>query len=329
VATVPGTDPDRASYLIAAETAEVMVTGARNILTGADDLAGDIGRAVLTNLHGPRRPRVCARRVKSPLSRWNKHPAGNSAAASGSPASPPRSGTASPRRAEDPGRPGRHPHDRQLNHRRRHLQGHRDRAAHHQPPDQAPAPGARRRTRPAMTSPAPAAGLARPHATAFLDPRHSGPAEDLRARRDPVMARQIAAHVTLIYPEETPPSADPGHLAAAAAARTAPFTIALGPPFYAGSPADGVFFHVHDPDGGISLFRAAVPPGRMIDFPPHVTMVHPRTSGRGRQAWDELAGTHIDARFTITHVAITASRSGSWQALRLLPLTGTGHQAGT
>ena len=40
------------------------------------DLAGDIGRAVLANLHGPRRPRVCARKVKSPLSRWNKHPDG-------------------------------------------------------------------------------------------------------------------------------------------------------------------------------------------------------------------------------------------------------------
>jgi hypothetical protein len=76
VHTVPGTDPDRASYQIAVETAQDLVTGARN-LTGPDgDLAGDIGRAVLANLHGPRRPRVCARRVKSPLSRWNKHPAG-------------------------------------------------------------------------------------------------------------------------------------------------------------------------------------------------------------------------------------------------------------
>ena len=76
VQTMPGTDPDRASYQTAVETAQDLVTGARNI-TGPDgDLAGDIGRAVLANLHGPRRPRVCARRVKSPLSRWNKHPAG-------------------------------------------------------------------------------------------------------------------------------------------------------------------------------------------------------------------------------------------------------------
>ena len=72
----PGTDPDRASYQVAAQTAQATVIGARNILTSTGDLTGSIGRAVLANLHGPRRPRVCARRVKSPLSRYNKHPPG-------------------------------------------------------------------------------------------------------------------------------------------------------------------------------------------------------------------------------------------------------------
>ena len=76
VTTVPGTDPDRASYQVAVQTAQMLVTGARNVLTETADLAGGIGRAVLASLHPPRRPRVCARRVKSPLSRWNKHPPG-------------------------------------------------------------------------------------------------------------------------------------------------------------------------------------------------------------------------------------------------------------
>jgi Insertion element 4 transposase N-terminal/Transposase DDE domain len=76
IETMPGTDPDRASYQIAAETAQALVTTARNITGEPCDLAGDIGRAVLASLHGPRRPRVCPRRVKSPLSRWNKHPPG-------------------------------------------------------------------------------------------------------------------------------------------------------------------------------------------------------------------------------------------------------------
>ncbi len=76
IATVPGTDPDRASYQVAVETAQILVASACHVVTGAADLAGGIGRAILDSLHPPRRPRVCARRVKSPLSRWNKHPPG-------------------------------------------------------------------------------------------------------------------------------------------------------------------------------------------------------------------------------------------------------------
>jgi hypothetical protein len=76
IQTVPGTDPDRASYQIAVQTAQDTVPQARNILPGTADLAGGIGRAVLASLHGPRRPRVCARKVKSPLSRWKEHPPG-------------------------------------------------------------------------------------------------------------------------------------------------------------------------------------------------------------------------------------------------------------
>lgn len=73
VQSVPGTDPDRASYQIAVQTAQNLLTTAQNITDPGGDLSGEIGRAVLTGLHGPRRPRVCARKVKSPLSRWNKH----------------------------------------------------------------------------------------------------------------------------------------------------------------------------------------------------------------------------------------------------------------
>ncbi|MBV9380061.1 MAG: IS4 family transposase [Streptosporangiaceae bacterium] len=76
VQSVPGTDPDRASYQIAVQTAQNLLTTAQNITDPGGDLPGDIGRAVLAGLHGPRRPRVCARKVKSPLSRWNKHPDG-------------------------------------------------------------------------------------------------------------------------------------------------------------------------------------------------------------------------------------------------------------
>jgi Insertion element 4 transposase N-terminal/Transposase DDE domain len=76
IATVPGTDPDRASYQIAVDTAQTLAGNACNVITSPAGLAGSIGRAVLASLHPPRRPRVCARRIKSPLSRWNKHPPG-------------------------------------------------------------------------------------------------------------------------------------------------------------------------------------------------------------------------------------------------------------
>jgi hypothetical protein len=56
IETIPGADPDRASYQIAAETARTLVPSARNITGEPGDLACDIGRAVLASLHGPRRP---------------------------------------------------------------------------------------------------------------------------------------------------------------------------------------------------------------------------------------------------------------------------------
>jgi hypothetical protein len=76
VQAVPGTDPDRASYQAAIDAAQDLATTARNITDPGGDLTGDIGRTVLARLNPPRRPRVCARRVKSPLSRWSKHPPG-------------------------------------------------------------------------------------------------------------------------------------------------------------------------------------------------------------------------------------------------------------
>jgi hypothetical protein len=77
VQSVPGLDPDRASWQAAVETARELVTAAWNITDPAGgDLPGDIGRAVLASLHGPRRPRVCARAVKAPASRWGARPDG-------------------------------------------------------------------------------------------------------------------------------------------------------------------------------------------------------------------------------------------------------------
>jgi len=161
------------------------------------------------------------------------------------------------------------------------------------------------------------------HATVFLDPPNSA-IEDLRRTWDPEMQRQIAAHITLVYPNEI---ADPAELVervACAAGRIAPFAVAVGPPFYEGSPAEGVFFSVSDPHDGLGRFRAvAVPEGEAVSFQPHVTIVHPRTSRRGEQAWAELAEIHVDVAFTVADIAITAYDGDRWVTLQAIPLTGS------
>ena len=103
IATVPGTDPDRASYQIAVQTAQTLVTSARNILTGAADLAGDIGRAVLASLHGPRRPAFAPAGSNPRSAAGTSTRQANPAPASGSPRSPsrPTRTTSRPRHAAD------------------------------------------------------------------------------------------------------------------------------------------------------------------------------------------------------------------------------------
>jgi hypothetical protein len=69
--SVPGTDPDRASFTAALETARDQVTAARGI-SGPGDPAdiGRIGRAVLDSLLPARRARYSARKVKCATSRY-------------------------------------------------------------------------------------------------------------------------------------------------------------------------------------------------------------------------------------------------------------------
>ena len=72
----PGTDPDRASFTTALETARHQVILAAGIIPADPaDLAGTIGRAVLGGLLSPRRHRISVRKVKSPVSRYAARPA--------------------------------------------------------------------------------------------------------------------------------------------------------------------------------------------------------------------------------------------------------------
>jgi hypothetical protein len=71
-ATVPGTDPDRASFAIALNAARDQVIQAAGVIAGTSiDLAGTIGRLVLASLMPARRLRISPRVVKRALSRYN------------------------------------------------------------------------------------------------------------------------------------------------------------------------------------------------------------------------------------------------------------------
>jgi hypothetical protein len=70
--TVPGTDPDRASFTVALGAARDQVIQAAGVLAGAAvDLAGTIGRLVLASLMPARRLRISPRVVKRAMSRYN------------------------------------------------------------------------------------------------------------------------------------------------------------------------------------------------------------------------------------------------------------------
>jgi hypothetical protein len=71
-ATVPGTDPDRASFAIALNAARDQVILAAGVTAGpVTDLAGTIGRLVLASLMPARRLRISPRVVKRAMSRYN------------------------------------------------------------------------------------------------------------------------------------------------------------------------------------------------------------------------------------------------------------------
>ncbi len=70
-ATQPDTDPDRASFTIACQSARDQLIQAANVLAGTViDLVGTIGQHVLANLLPARRLRVCPRIVKRAISKY-------------------------------------------------------------------------------------------------------------------------------------------------------------------------------------------------------------------------------------------------------------------
>ncbi|MGH7317049.1 MAG: 2'-5' RNA ligase family protein [Candidatus Rokuibacteriota bacterium] len=155
------------------------------------------------------------------------------------------------------------------------------------------------------------------HATIFVSPEVAGRVEALRREWDPRMARQIAAHVTLAYPREAPTLDLLVERVRAASTRIAPFRLRLGEVACFERPEGGVYLTVDDIDGGYREMREHVlrPPFRCVEVPPHVTLVHPRTSRRGRDFWDTVRHYREDQEFTTQETTITAFDGVKWVVL--------------
>lgn len=160
------------------------------------------------------------------------------------------------------------------------------------------------------------ASVAYPHVTLFLEPEAAQPVEVLRRRWDPAMASQIAAHVTVAYPDEV---GSVEHLVDGlhrAAATVSPFELELGPVMHRSGPHWWVGLEVNDPDGGWRRLRdTIVPPQRQRpDVNPHVTIVHPRHSNLGAQAWPAVEHGGFQAAWTVSDVSITVFDGRRWRA---------------
>jgi hypothetical protein len=81
---------------------------------------------------------------------------------------------------------------------------------------------------------------------------------------------------------------------------------------------------VEDIDGGYRTMREEVlrPPFHGVAFPPHVTLVHPRTSGRGGDFRNSGWSRRGDAEFMAQEVAITALDGAKWVVLETFRLRG-------
>lgn len=167
--------------------------------------------------------------------------------------------------------------------------------------------------------------FAKHHATLFVDPEVSEPIEHLRRQWDPDMARQIAAHVTLVYPWEAPDPELISDWMRAAVQTQPPFRLRLGPLERHVSPEGvGCGYAVSDIDEGHHRLRSRITSPAFMpgDVDPHVTVVHPRTSSHGDAAWNALQAQPLEVDFWVRDVAITAWDGTAWPTLERIPLAG-------
>ena len=136
------------------------------------------------------------------------------------------------------------------------------------------------------------------------------------------MAIQIPAHVTVAYPNEAPSQDLLIKRVGASCAKVQPFRLRLGRTACFERPERGVYLEVADLERGYRALRDEIlrPPFTGTAFPPHVTLVHPRTSDRGRELWKCSRYQWCKSEFTAREVSITAFDGARWIVLETITL---------
>jgi 8-oxo-dGTP diphosphatase len=164
-----------------------------------------------------------------------------------------------------------------------------------------------------------------PHATLFVPPPVATVVDRFRRRWDPAMALQIAPHLSVAKPHDVEGLDDLLARTATAACRVEPFELRLGRAHHAGDPAQGIAFDVEDPDGGWRELRTAITGKAESERSqtPHLTVIHPRTSGLGASAWSELVNVRLpETLLQIGEVAVTAFDGRVWRTAARFGLGG-------
>jgi 2'-5' RNA ligase len=137
------------------------------------------------------------------------------------------------------------------------------------------------------------------------------------------MAAAIPAHVTLVYPDEHSGVAALRDRVKAVAEREAEFRVSLGDFRSFPPPDEGcVYIEVLDDGGHLRALRqsAVAPPFHPIEVPPHLTVVHPRTSDRAEEFWRARLVQNVRSQFLIDAITITSFENGGYVAEARFPL---------
>lgn len=163
----------------------------------------------------------------------------------------------------------------------------------------------------------------RRHLTILFDQSALRLIEDARQRWDPVMAAVVPAHLTLAYPDEF--GNDYKRLAKRAedAAKTfMRFSISLGKVTTQNEGAGGVFLEVVDSTNSWNALREMLltDPFRKLGVSPHMTIVHPRTSDRGPEAWLALRDWQPNANLQVQEINFTETSAREFKVVEKFPL---------